>query len=152
MRVLRRTPQHPGPGCRRSGAAGEAGTGLIGTAAGVAVFLTFLLFAVQLTLNLYATSTVTAAGFDAARAVASQRVDHDDRAAVEAAQVEATETLRSLLGEIGRQAELTWTVGAEVVRLRLVVDAPGVLPSGLAGGVGLRRIERTFEVRIEQPR
>lgn len=134
------------------GETGETGTGLIGSAAGVAVFLIFLLFAVQLTVNLYATSTVTAAGFDAARTVASRRVDHHDATSVATAQVQAEEVLRSLLGETGRQADLTWTIDAEVVRLELVVDAPGILPSALAGGMGLRHIERTFVVRIEQSR
>lgn len=144
--------QHPGSGCRRSLTVGESGTGLIGTSAGVAVFLIFLLFAVQLTLNLYATSTVSAAGFDAARTVASQRVDHGDAAEVAAAQADATETLRTMLGETGRHADVSWTVGTEVVRLRLVVDAPGVLPSAFGGSAGPRRIDRTFVVRVEQPR
>ena len=152
MRAPGHAPQHPAPGCRQSPSVGESGTGLIGTSAGVAVFLIFLLFAVQLTLNLYATSTVTAAGFDAARTVASRRVDHANRAEVAAAQAAATETLRTMLGETGRHADVSWTVGTEVVRLRLVVDAPGVLPSELAGGAGPRRIDRTFVVRIEQPR
>ena len=53
----------------------------MGTFAGVLVFLVFLLFAVQLLFNLYATSAVTAAGLDAARVVAAQQVDHTSAAA-----------------------------------------------------------------------
>lgn len=131
---------------------GERGTGLIGSAAGVAVFLVLLLFAVQLCVNLYATSTINAVGFDAARAVASHRVDHQNPVSVADAQLEAERNLRQLLGDVGRAADLSWSVDADVVRLRLVVDAPAILPSGLASGTGLRHIDRTFVVRIEELR
>ena len=39
----------------------EAGTGMVASVVGVTAFLVLLMFAVQLALNLYATSTVTAA-------------------------------------------------------------------------------------------
>ena len=58
--------------------AAAAGTGLISTIAGVTVFLAFLLFAVQLLMNLHATSAVTDAAWDGARHVAGARVDHGD--------------------------------------------------------------------------
>lgn len=130
----------------------EAGTGLIGSAAGVAVFLVFLLFAVQFSVNLYATSSVNAAGFDAARTVASRRVDHRDAGSVQAAQLEAERNLRQLLGQVGREADVSWSIGSGSVRLRLVVDAPRILPSSLARETGLRDIDRTFVVRIEEIR
>lgn len=130
----------------------ERGTGLIGSAAGVAAFLLFLLFALQLISNLYATSTVTAAGYDATRSVASAEVDHDDPASVATAQREAERHLRDLLGEMGQDAEFTWSSDGEQVRLRLVVDSPGILPSSVRDTTGLRRIDRTFVVRIEQER
>ncbi len=130
----------------------EAGTGLIGSAAGVAVFLAFLLFAVQFSVNLYATSSVNAAGYDAARTVASRRIDHRDPSSVRAAQIEAERNLRQLLGEVGHRADVSWSVDPDGVRLRLVVDAPRVLPSGLASETGLRHIDRTFVVRIEEVR
>lgn len=130
----------------------EEGTGLIGTAAAVAAFVLFLLFAVQLIANLYATSTVTAAGYDAARTVASAEVDHTDPQAVAAVQREAERQLRDLLGTMGRTAQLTWTVGPDHVRLHVVVDSPGIVPSSVRDTTGMRRIERTFVVRIEGPR
>jgi Flp pilus assembly protein TadG len=120
--------------------------------AGVAVFLAFLLFAVQLSVNLYATSTVSAAGHDAARAVASRRVDHQDPASVAAAQAAAEQQLRQVMGSLAEGAQVSWIGDGEVVRLRLVVDAPGILPPDLANGTGLRRIDRSFSVRIEQER
>lgn len=129
---------------------GERGTGIVATIAAVGIFLAFLLFAVQLAVNLHTSSTVSAAGHDAARSVASRSVDHGDLASVAAAQRAAERQLRSLLGGIGRSATVAWDLDGEVVRLHLVVDAPGIWPSELAGGSGLRRIDRTFVVRIER--
>ena len=133
-------------------APGERGTGLIGRAAGVAVFLVFMLFAVQLCVNLYATSTVTAAGYDAARSVASHRVDHADPAIVAGARRRAEARLRHLLGDVGRDAEVRWTVDDQSVRLHLRVQSPTILPRSVAGEVAMGTVDRTFEVRIEQPR
>src|SRR3954470_18723888 len=48
----------------------ERGAGLIGTAFGVAIFLLFLLFAVQVLLGLYTTSVVTSTALDAANRLA----------------------------------------------------------------------------------
>lgn len=129
---------------------GQRGTGLLGTAAGTAAFLVFLLFAVQLTVTLYATSTVNAAGYDAARRVASMRIDHDDPAAVRRAAAESERHLRDLLGDLGRTARVTWTVDADHVRLRIVADSPGVLPSTVRDTAHLRHIDRTFVVRVER--
>jgi len=50
---------------RTAEADGEAGTGLIGTAFGVVVFLLFLLLGVQVLLGLYTTTVVTSATLDA---------------------------------------------------------------------------------------
>ncbi len=130
----------------------EHGTGLIGSAAGTTVFLLFLLFAVQLITNLYATSTVSAAGYDAARFVASRQVDHRNPDAVAHAKLQAEEQLRALLGGMGRQADLSWEVTGSSVRLTIHVRAPGILPSAMDGGAGRRVIDRTFAVRIEQQR
>lgn len=116
------------------------------------MFLLFLLFAVQLITNLYATSTVSAAGYDAARFVASRQVDHRDPAAVAQAELLAEQQLRALLGGMGRQADLSWEVTGSSVRLTIHVRAPAILPSTLDGGAGRRVIDRTFAVRIEQPR
>lgn len=128
----------------------EHGTALIGTVAGVGAFLLFLLFAVQLTVTLYATSTTNAAGYDAARSVASANVDHRDHAAVAEAQRRAEEGFRELLGARGRTARLHWEIDGPNVVLRVVVDAPAILPSRVRDTSRMRRIERTFRVRIEE--
>lgn len=127
----------------------EEGTGTIATSAGTAVFLVFMLFAVQLTMSLYATSTVNAAGYDAARTVASKAVDHEDPVAVRRATRRAEGGLRQLLGDLGRDAQLSWSIDGGSVRLRVRATTPGILPSGLADTAGLRSIDRTFVVRIE---
>lgn len=125
---------------------------MIGSLAGTIVFLAFMLLACQTLVALYATSTVSAAGFDAARAVASRRVDHTDPAAVAAAEAGAAAELRALLGPSGNGAELTWVVGSELVELRVQVDSPRFVPAAWLGGTGPRRVDRTFRVRIEDLR
>src|SRR5687767_4705830 len=85
-------------------AGGERGTGLIGTVVGVLVFLSFLIFATQLVLSLYATSVVTAVAYDAAKTVAGA-----DAGASDDARREATVVARRALGRLGEQVELRWS-------------------------------------------
>ncbi len=95
----------------------ERGVGLVGTLAGVTMFLVLLLFAVHLVLNLYGASTVTAVAFDAARIAAGS--DGDQRAAE--AHVE-----QLLRGYVERGAlSLDWSASDdEHVRLRVVAEHP----------------------------
>jgi hypothetical protein len=128
---------------------GERGTAVIGSTAGVAVFLVLLLFAVQLLTNLYATTTVTAAGLDAARTVAARDVDHTSPAEVGAAAARAEAGFRHLTGPVGQRAQLSWAVDGETVRLRVRADSPTILPSRWGARLAFGRIDRTFVVRIE---
>ena len=128
----------------------ESGTGLLSSAAAVGVFLILLLFAIQLTLSLAATSAVSAAGYDAARVVAARRVNHRDPAAVASAEREATGRFHTLLGRTAEGAALTWVVDTTSVRLRARVPLPRVLPPALGGAIGPDHVDRTFVVRIEQ--
>ena len=118
-------------------AGGERGTGLIGTVVGVLVFLSFLLFATQLVLSLYATSVVTAVAYDAAKTVAGA-----DAGASDDARREATVVARRALGRLGEQVELRWSTDGDDVVLR--VRAPR---ASLLGDV-----ERTVRVRVEAVR
>ena len=77
----------------------ERGAGLLSTAAGVVVFLVFLLFAVQLLFGLYASSTVTAVAHDAAHRAAAQGAP--PRGFIEA-------DARRNLGDVGESAEFRW--------------------------------------------
>lgn len=135
-----------------AGVRNEHGTGLLGTVAAVAAFLLLLLFTVQLLVNLYATTTVSAAGLDAARTVASRAVDHGDPAAIVGARLRAEARFRRLLGRSSDHAQLTWIDDGENVRLRVVMRAPGILPSTVAGRVAFGTIDRTFVVRVEELR
>ena len=125
----------------------DAGAGLISTAAGVVVFLMFLLFAVQLLFGLYATSTVTAIANDAATRAASAGAP-----ALPVIEADA----RTSLGRIGREARFTWTADDEngdgrddTVVLTVSIDPPRFVPSSLAPG-SLEEIRRTVRVRIEE--
>lgn len=141
-----------GPVTHRPFSRSEAGTGLIGTSAGAAVFILLMLFAVQLTVHLYATSTVNAAGYDAARMVAARTVDHSSAAAVGEAQTRAEERFRELVGDGARDATFTWGHDGDDVTLHVVVAGPRILPSTLRDDTGLGDIERTFRVRVERER
>jgi len=116
----------------------ERGAGLVGAVVGVTAFLALLLFAVQLVLNLYATSVVTAAAFDGARIVAGS----DGGPAAEA---DAEAHVRELLD--GHELDLTWEYRDDVVALTVETDHP----TALLGGMRLpyQHISRTVEVRRE---
>jgi len=154
----RGTPR-PGPSRRGRGrasrvrASGDRGQSLIGTTAALVVFLTFLMFAVHLSVNLYANSTVTARAYDAATRVAGADIDHGDPNAVAAAMREAESDLRAGLGGYSeRIREIDWSGSdVDVVQLRLVVDNPSFLIFS-AGGIGVETIDKTVRVRVERLR
>lgn len=130
--------------CRRRH---DRGTGLVALSGALFVFLLLLFFAVQLSINLYARSQVTAAGFDAARRVAGY--DNDGRR--EAATVEAETRLRSMLGAMGDEVVVEWDLSdPDAVRLRLVLDPPSVAPMIVRDAVGLDHVDRTIVVRAER--
>jgi hypothetical protein len=116
---------------------------LIGTVAGVAVFLAFLLLAVQLLFNLYATSAVTAAAYDAARMVAG--ADRPDVARAE-------DHARRVLGRYADRVRFRWSVDDDVVALRVTARHTSFLLPALGGAVGMDEIDRTIRVRVERPR
>jgi hypothetical protein len=116
--------------------ADETGSGLLGTLVGVTVFLVLLLFAVQLAVNLYATSAVTTGAYDAARKVAGAE-------GVTPAEAEAA--ARDLLDE--PELTFTWdTSRDDVVVLRLEARRPSLLPNV---PMPFQVIDRTVTVRRE---
>ncbi|MGK2947097.1 MAG: hypothetical protein ACSLFP_00855 [Acidimicrobiales bacterium] len=126
----------------------DRGAGLISTAAGVVVFLIFLLFAVQLLFGLYATSTVTAVAHDAAQRAATS-------GAPPLAQIESE--ARRNLGQVGSSAVFTWgsddTDGDGVddtVVLEVIARPPRFVPPSIGGAAGLAEIRRVVRVRYEQ--
>ncbi len=119
---------------------------------GVTVFLVLLLFAVHLVLNLYGTSVVTAAAFDAARLRAGS-------GGAMASELDAERHALQLLGGYreGGAVTMTWAYPdtdadgeADVVALRVVAEHP----TNLVGGVRFpfQRLDRTVVVRLERLR
>jgi hypothetical protein len=134
-------PGRPDAGCP------ERGAGLIGTIAGVSVFLAFLLFAVQLLVNLYSATVVTSAAYDAARTLATTEGQPPSVADV----ANAESFGRSLLGGRGDEADFQWDLSdPAVVSLRIRVDSPRFLFSAIDGALGFDSIDRTVNVRVEQ--
>ncbi len=126
--------------------ASELGTGLLGSVVGVTVFLVLLLFAVQLVLNLYATSAVTGVAYEAARIVAGE-------AGGDAAVPEADVHARALLGRFathGGQLELSWDLSSQDwVRVTVRASRPSLL---VHVPMPFERVERTITVRREHVR
>ena len=127
----------------------DRGASLVTLSGAMIVFVLLLFFAVQLSINLYARSQVTAAGYDAARHVAGY--DNDGRRA--AATDEAETRLRSMLGAMGDDVRVEWDLSdPDAVRLRLVLDPPSVAPAIIRDAVGLDHVDRTIVIRTERAR
>lgn len=131
----------------RRRARSEAGTGLIASVAGVAVFVVLLLLAVQVSFDLYTRSALSAAAMDAASAVAGS-----NGGATPAAQAEAAANARAILGSYGKRATFTWRVSPEAVELTVAVRNPSVLPAFAAAGLSLDQVSRTVVVNREMVR
>ena len=122
---------------------GDAGTSLIGSLAGVVVFLCFLLFAVQVSYDLYATSAVTSAAFDAVRVAAGADGSETGRDAAEA-------HARHVLGRYSQRVSFTWSQNDDSVTLRVEATNPGFLPATLRRPLRIDRVDRTVTARLER--
>jgi folate-dependent phosphoribosylglycinamide formyltransferase PurN len=122
---------------------------MIGTTAGMLVFLILLLFAVQTTVALHARSVVTATAYDAAREVAA----HSSASSRAAARQRAEQRFTQRLGTYGAQhVRLEWldVDDPDVVRVRVVAEHPSLLPAAFGSALGLRITDRRIEVRVER--
>ena len=108
---------------------------------GSAIFLLFLLLAVQTLVHLFASSAVTAAAYDAARAVATDP-GHQTQ------EIPRAETMaRQKLGGMGAHTRFNWEeVDGRQVVLEVSVRSPGFLPFGSS----LLQIDRRVIVRTER--
>lgn len=131
----------------RSASDRERGVGLIGSLAGVVAFLSLLLLAVQVTYDLYATSAVTSAAFDAVRIVAGA-----DSASDPNARNRAEATARGILGAYGERVTFEWSEDADNIALRVQATNPGFLPPPLRRALGVDRVDRTVRARVERLR
>jgi hypothetical protein len=102
---------------------------------------------VQLLVNLYATSVVTSATYDAARKVATADDPSDP-----GVQAEAESQAREVLGGYAERVEFTWTVDTDVVRLHVHAVNPRFVLPVVGGAVGFETIDRTVQVRVERTR
>jgi len=126
---------------------GDRGSGMVGTVAGLTVFLAFMLFSVQLLTNLYATSVVTSATHDGARRAAQANGDHLDPGV----RRDTENHVRSLLGTYGNDATFDWSRSdTDVVRLRVQIDNPSFLLRSLPASLPFQQVDRTAEVRVER--
>jgi hypothetical protein len=126
---------------------GEHGFGLIGSVAGVAAFLLFLLLAVQVTYDLYATSAVTSAAYDAVRIVAgADALEQTD------ARGEAESSARRVLGRYGERVAFSWADDADHITLHVRSTNPGFVPAALRRPLGIDVVDRTVRARVERMR
>ena len=116
---------------------------MISSIFGLFVVLVLLLFAVQVVYDLYATSAVTAAAYDAARVVAGADGGPGATATAE-------EGARHALGRYGERLAFTWKLDDDVVELRVVARNPGFLPAGLRRPLGVDTVDRTVRLRTER--
>jgi len=125
---------------------GDRGTSLIGTVGPVVIFLTFLLFSVQLLVGLYGRSVVTSVAYDGARRVAGHR--SANRAA---ALVDAESRMRQALGTM--QVHFDWSGSDDdTVMLRVRTDMPRFMLPGFAGPLATDHVDRTVTARVERAR
>lgn len=121
---------------------------MLGTLLGAGVFVALMLFAVQVLVGLYTTSVVTAATYDAAKAVAGSDAD-----ASPTAKADAERNAQAQLGDYGRRVEFTWAPdSADAVELTARAPRLSFLPRRLTGAAGLGDIVRTVTVRRETVR
>jgi hypothetical protein len=123
---------------------------VISSAAGLLVALLFVVFAAQVLLGLYATSTVRATVHDAASRAANEGATPGDLARL-ADQAEAS------LGTMGERTTVSLEAvdtdgdgGADVVVGRAVAVPPRVVPRSVGGMVGFDQVRVGVRVRIER--
>ncbi|MFZ6003797.1 MAG: hypothetical protein ACOYXM_07650 [Actinomycetota bacterium] len=126
----------------------EHGAGLISSAAGIVVFLVFLLFSVQLLFGLYSSSTITAVANDAAQRAASSGAPRLDQIEAEA---------RANLGRVGADARFAWATEDtdgdgldDTVILSISATPPRFVPPSIGDAVGFGEVRRTARARIEE--
>lgn len=127
---------------------GDRGAGMVSTIAGLTAFIALLLFAVQLTVNLYATSAVTDTAYEAARTVAGAASSGN----LDAAIARAEQRARTELGDLSERVEFTWTVDTDVVAVRVRAVNPRFLLPSLGRLAGFDAVDRTVVVRVESVR
>ena len=129
----------------------DQGAGLIGTIGGVTIVLSFLLFAVQLLVGLYANTTVTAIAYDTAHRAAGADAPRDPDALEEYAAV-AESRLAGVHGRVDFNSSVDRDgVGdLDLIVVHVTAKAPRFIPPFLGGDIGGRRVNRRIRVEAEE--
>jgi hypothetical protein len=124
---------------------------MVGAVTGLLVMLLFLVFALQVMLGLYATSTVRATLHDAASRAANEGAATPAGLSRLASEAEAS------LGAMGERTDIRLTLAdddgdgePDVVVGRAVSRPPRVVPLSLGGMVGFEDVRVGVRVRIER--
>ncbi len=127
---------------------GDSAVGVLSTVFGLTFFLGFLLFATQLSLRLYESSSLGSDAYRAARIVAGDAIQRAGPAAVAAAIAEQTAVLAHRYQ--ASKPEIRWgDPTADDVVLEITIHMHGELVTGLDGVLGLASIHRTARVHRE---
>lgn len=118
--------------------AGEAGTGIISSVFAVGVFLSLVLLAAQVSLLLYARSTVSAAAFQAV----SEATSAGSAGNLAAAEARGNLLMNQLLGSYARNATYDWHSTRSDVSLTVRLSLPSLLPRFVVSPLGLETVRR----------
>ena len=122
----------------------QAGVGVISSLVGFLVFMSFLLVAVQVCLDLYERSMIGAVATDAARVVAGA-----DGGPGGSSLQAAEELARNELGPAGARATFAWHLSADDVVLTVSLPSTHFLPVAIARPLDLSTVSRTATYRWE---
>lgn len=117
---------------------------MISSLVGFLVFMSFLLIAVQVCLDLYERSMLGAVATDAARVVAGA-----DGGPSPTSLGAAEDMARSELGAEGRRASFTWQLSHDDVALTVSMPSTRFLPLSLARPLDMATVSRTATFRWE---
>ena len=124
------------------------GVGLLSAVFGLAFFLAFMLFATQISVRLYASSTITDDAYRSARIVAGDAVQRQGASGVAAAMEAQSARLRVRYGKL--TPKISWgPPDADQITLTLTVHPRGEVIGGLDRLLGFDAIERTVRVHRE---
>ena len=132
---------------RSTRSAGERGSGTLGTALAVAVMIGGIGVAANVTIGLWARTTVESVAYDTARRIAETPAGADPRRHAEAALANARRSLGPLVADV--DLDLV-DPGADHVGVRVRYGGVRLVPRLLDGGPVVGSIDRTITVRRER--
>jgi hypothetical protein len=129
---------------RRAAPKSEAGVGLIGTSLGVLMLMGLLLVALHAMLALQTRSLVSAAAWDAARAMSMENGGHS------LSQSQAQTRVKTMIPGLHPIVSFDGTT-SNSVSVTIDATSPGFFP-GVTSFDGVRKVHRTVTIRRERAR